>query len=63
MSIDDVAAYIKELTDNQGVAVVTVKDGWVFTFTKERINQMMNALGNENYLTVFVKSSDTLPKN
>lgn len=60
---DDIAGYVKELVDAKGVAVVTVKDGWVFTFTKDHLNKMIENLGDSEHLSVFVKSTAKLVKN
>lgn len=61
----DIADYIATLTDNQGVAVVTVSDGWVFTFTREKLLKLVETIdeSDSNKLVVFVKSSADLPTN
>lgn len=57
--------YISELTDSQGVSVVTVKDGWVFVFTKDFLQSLIDeAKGAESdKVSVFVKSSADAVKN
>ena len=60
---DDLGDYVNKLVDSQGVAVVTVKDGWVFTFTRERLEQLTKALGESDKVMVFVKSSEKTVKN
>lgn len=61
----DIADYIATLTDNQGVVVVTVSDGWVFTFTREKLLKLVETIdeSDSNKLVVFVKSSADLPTN
>jgi hypothetical protein len=60
---DNVGSYVSELVRHQGVAVVTVSDGWVFTFSKEKLKELVNSLENSERVTIFVKSSDGLPTN
>lgn len=59
----NLAEYIKTLLDTQGVSVVTVNDGWVFTFTRDHLKEMVETLGDKDSLAVFVKSSVNQPKN
>lgn len=65
MDPKDAAEYLNTLTDKQGVAVATVSDGWVFHFSREKLQQMVDAIDADgaDKLVVFVKNSASLPAN
>jgi hypothetical protein len=54
---EDIGGYISTLVDHQGVAVVTVSDGWVLCFTRDHFEKMLKAFGDSDKLAVFVQSS------
>lgn len=53
----DAVAYLKALTEANGVSVATVEDGWVFAFTKEKLQFLLKGLADSEKLTIFVKDS------
>jgi hypothetical protein len=40
-----------------------VKDGWVFTFSKEKLISLIEGLPESENMIIFVKSSAGLPTN
>jgi hypothetical protein len=54
---EDIGGYVNTLVDHNGVAVITVSDGWVLTFTRAHFEMMLEAFGESDKLAVFVKSS------
>lgn len=63
METDDLGGYIKELADQKGVSVVTVSDGWVMMFTKQKLQELIGAAENQDHVLVFIKNSDSIVKN
>lgn len=63
--MNNIAEYINELTDSQGVSVVTVSDGWVFTFTRSMLETLIAEAeqADSTKVAVFVKSSADAVKN
>jgi len=59
---DNYAEYLTTLLKTQGVAVATVSDGWVFTFTKEKLQAVLNGTEEANIM-IFVKNSDLQVKH
>jgi hypothetical protein len=59
---EDIGGYVDTLVDHNGVAVVTVSDGWVLTFTRAHFQKMLEAFGESDRLAVFVKSSAAMAK-
>lgn len=59
---DNYAEYLSALLKAQGVAVATVSDGWVFTFTKEKLQSVLNGTEEANIM-IFVKNSNLQVKN
>lgn len=55
--------YVKVMLKHNGVSVLTVKDGWVFTFTKEKLLSLISGLEDTENITIFVRSSEGLPVN
>lgn len=62
MKNEDIGDYVNTLVDHAGVAVVTVSDGWVLTFTRAHFEKMLKAFGDSDRLAVFVKSSAAMTK-
>ena len=60
---NDLADYISTLVEKQGIAVVTVNDGWVMTITKDRLQQLLAAAEDKDKIILFIKSSAKLPIN
>lgn len=60
MDPKDLAGFAEEMAKLQGVGVITVSDGWVMLFTKEKIEQMYEAVNDDKYLLVQVKSSEKM---
>lgn len=57
-NIDSAAEYLNAILKTQGVSVATVDDGWVFSFTKEKLVSLMEGLEEREILTIFVKSRE-----
>lgn len=57
-NIDSAAEYLNTILKTQGVSVATVDDGWVFSFTKEKLVSLMEGLEEREILTIFVKSRE-----
>lgn len=57
------AEYVKTMLEINGVSVVTVDDGWVFTFTKEKLLSLLAGNGKAENIMIFVKSSAGQPTN
>lgn len=56
----DAVEYLKALTEANGVSVATVEDGWVFAFTKEKLQTLLEGLADREKLTIFVKDSSKI---
>ena len=63
MDDNDLGSYVNELTNTQGVAVITVSDGWVLVFTKDMLKNLLKQAKDSDKVMVQVKSSARLPKN
>lgn len=59
---DGVAEFLLEVAKHQGVAVLTVKDGWVLMFSRDKVTQMYEAMDNssQEFIAVHVQSSGKL---
>jgi hypothetical protein len=54
---DNLPGYIAQLLKQNGVSVVTVSDGWVFNFTKQKLLSLLESVAEAEIITIFVKSS------
>lgn len=54
-STDDPVEFLNAMADANGIAVSSVSDGHVFVFTKQRLQQMLEACADKDRLVVFVK--------
>lgn len=61
--LDNIGEYVSTLLKTNGVSAVTVKDGVVFTFTVAKLQELIDSVGEAENLTIFVKSSASLPVN
>jgi hypothetical protein len=52
---DNYAEYLSALIKTQGVAVVTVSDGWVFTFSKHKLISLLSGKEDAENIMIFVK--------
>ncbi len=55
--LDNVGEYVTALLKANGVSVVTAEDGWVFTFTKEKLRSLVENGEESENIMIFVKSS------
>lgn len=60
---DKAVEYVNEHTDKIGVTVVTASDGWVFSFSKEILQKLLNDSEKSGKAVIFVQRSDLKPKN
>ena len=62
---DDLEAgeYIQTLMNHSGVAVVTVDDGWIFTFNRQTLQALIDSAPDKDSFMIFVKSSAKAAKN
>lgn len=61
----NIGEYINELSDQKGIAVMTVDDGHVFVITKETLQSLLAQAEAKqtNKVVLFVKSSALIPTN
>jgi hypothetical protein len=57
---EDGVDYFLEIADKSGVAVTSVRDGHVFSFSKGHLEGMLDAIkeSGSDHVLVFVKNSD-----
>lgn len=51
------AEYAIELAKHQGVSVASVSDGWIFSFTAETLQALLDKAKETGMAIVFVKST------
>jgi hypothetical protein len=61
--LDGIGDYVSTLLKTNGVSAVTVSDGVVFTFTKAKLQQIIDSVGDAENVAIFVKSSAQEPTN
>lgn len=61
--LDNIGDYVSTLLKANGVSAVTVSDGVVFTFTKVKLQQIIDSVGDAENVAIFVKSSANEPAN
>ena len=61
--MSDLGEFAKTLADKDGVAIMTVSDGWVFVFTETKLQELIETSKGKGYALVFVKSTANQPKN
>lgn len=55
-----VGAYVMEMAKQNGVAVVTVKDGWVFMISQKTLQSLLESSKDQGYVLLQVKHSSVL---
>jgi len=58
MKDSDLSSYVDALTTVQGATVLTVDDGWVMIFTKERLIELLEKANDSDKVMIFIKSSE-----
>lgn len=54
-------AFVMELAKKNGVAVVTVKDGWVFMLSRTTLQRLLESCGDDqDYVMLQVKHNSVL---
>jgi len=56
---DDGLEFMMELMNLEGIACATVADGHVIVMTREKLLQILEALGDKKEFVLFIKRRDT----